>query len=164
MLRNKPEPKRRWLELAPGDPVIAIAGKDKGKQGEVLCTIPDGQKTAVKGVNIPKRHTKAGARRGGTQVAQGGIVDFEAPLDYSNVMLVCPSCGRPTRTKHTVLESGARALVCRHCGEPYERVRKTEAQQEWRRPSSNPRRNRRPKPRARSPRRPRACSACTPTR
>ena len=55
-------------------------------------------------------------------------MDFEAPLDYSNVMLVCPSCGRPTRTKHTILESGARAIECRHCGEPYERVRKTEAQ------------------------------------
>ena len=116
MLRNKEQPKRRWLELAPGDPVIVIAGKDKGKQGEVLRTIPD------------KRHTKAGQRRGGVAVAQGGIVDFEAALDYSNVMLVCPACGRPTRTKHTVLESGARALVCRHCGEPYERVRKTEAQ------------------------------------
>jgi ribosome-binding protein aMBF1 (putative translation factor) len=43
-------------------------------------------------------------------------------------MRVCPHCGRPTRNKHTVLESGARVLVCRHCGEPYERVRKTEAQ------------------------------------
>jgi len=128
MLRNKPESTRRWLELAPGDNVIVIAGKDKGKQGEVLRTLPDAHKIVVKGVNILKRHTKAGARRGGTQVAQGGIVDFEAPLDYSNVMLVCPHCGRPTRTKHTVLESGARALVCRHCGEPYERVRKTEAQ------------------------------------
>src|SRR5437870_746200 len=98
------------------------------KQGEVLRTLPDKHKIVVKGVNILKRHSKAGQRRGGVQVAQGGIVDFEAPLDYSNVMLVCPSCGRPTRTKHTVLESGARALVCRHCGEPYERVRKTEAQ------------------------------------
>ncbi|TMC91798.1 MAG: 50S ribosomal protein L24 [Chloroflexi bacterium] len=103
MLRNKIQPKRRWLDLAPGDPVIVVAGKDKGKQGEVL-------------------------RTGGVSVAQGGIVDFEAPLDYSNVMLVCPSCSRPTRAKHTVLESGARALICRHCGEPYERVRKTEAQ------------------------------------
>src|SRR5438094_8487519 len=128
MLRNKPEPKRRWLELAPGDPVIVIAGKDKGKQGEVLRTIPDDHKIVVKGVNILKRHTKAGARRGGTQVAQGGIRDCEAPLDCSNLMLVSPSCGRPTRTKHTVLESGARALVCRHCGEPYARVRTTEAQ------------------------------------
>ena len=128
MLKNKIEPRRRWLDLAPGDPVIVIAGKDKGKQGEVLRTIPDQHKIVVKGVNLLKRHTKAGQTRGGVRVAQGGIVDFEAALDYSNVMLVCPHCGRPTRTKHTVLESGARALLCRHCGEPYERVKKTEQQ------------------------------------
>jgi large subunit ribosomal protein L24 len=128
MLKNKVHPKRRWLDLAPGDPVIVIAGKDKGKQGEVLRTIPERQKVVVKGVNILKRHTKAGQQRRGVAVSQGGVVDFEAPLDYSNVMLVCPSCSRPTRVKHTVLESGARALECRHCGEPYERVRRTEAQ------------------------------------
>ncbi len=128
MLRNKPQPKRRWLDLAPGDPVVVVAGKDKGKTGEVLRTLPDKKKIVVKGVNILKRHIKVGRSRGGVSVAQGGIVDFEAPLDYSNVMLVCPSCSRPTRAKHMVLESGARALVCRHCGEPYERVRKTEAQ------------------------------------
>ena len=128
MLRNKPQPKRRWLDLAPGDPVVVVAGKDKGKTGEVLRTLPDKKKIVVKGVNILKRHTKAGGSRRGVSVAQGGIVDFEAPLDYSNVMLVCPACSRPTRAKHIVLESGARALVCRHCGEPYERVRKTEAQ------------------------------------
>ena len=108
--------------------MVVIAGKDKGKTGEVLRTIPDKHKIVVKGVNILKRHTKAGRSRGGVSVAQGGVVDFEAPLDYSNVMLVCPSCSRPTRTKHIILESGARALVCRHCDEPYERVRKTEAQ------------------------------------
>ena len=125
MQRNKVQPKRRWLALAPGDPVIVTAGKDKGKQGEVLRTLPDKHKIVVKGVNILKRHQKAGGQR---NVAQGGVVDFEAPLDYSNVMLVCPSCGRPTRVKHTILESGARAVECRHCGEPYERVRKTEAQ------------------------------------
>ena len=128
MLKNKIHPNRRWLDLAPGDPVIVIAGKDKGKQGEVLRTIPERQKVVVKGVNILKRHQKAGQQRRGVSVAQGGVVDFEAPLDYSNVMLVCPSCSRPTRVKHTVLESGARAIECRHCGEPYERVRKTEAQ------------------------------------
>src|SRR5438876_11943709 len=128
MLRNKPQTKRRWLDLAPGDPVIVGAGKDKGKQVEVLRTQPDKSKIVVKCVNILKRHTKAGQSRGGVNVAQGGIVDFEAPLDYSNVMLVCPSCSKPTRVKHTVLESGARAVICRHCGEPYERVRKTENQ------------------------------------
>src|SRR5438105_14844785 len=125
MLRNKEQPKRRWLELAPGDPVIVIAGKDKGKQGEVLRTIPDQHKIVVKGVNVLKRHTKAGQRRGGVAVAQGGIVDFEAALDYSNVMLVCPACGRATRSKRTVLEPGSRALACRHCCQPYARGRKT---------------------------------------
>src|SRR6202022_4325707 len=112
----------------PGDPVIVVAGKDRVKQGEVLRTLPREQKIVVRGVNVLKRHTKAGKSVGGNRAMQGGIVDFEAPLDYSNVMLVCPSCNRPTRVKHTVLESGARALVCRHCGEPYERVKKTEAQ------------------------------------
>src|SRR5881227_3107100 len=105
MQRNKVQPKRRWLDLAPGDPVIVMAGKDK-------------HKVVVKGVNILKRHTKAGRQQSGVNVAQGGVVDFEAPLAYSNVMLVCPSCGRPTRVKHTILESGARAIECRHCGEP----------------------------------------------
>jgi large subunit ribosomal protein L24 len=128
MLKNKAQPNRHWLDLAPGDPVIVTAGKDKGKQGEVLRTIPERRKIVVKGVNILKRHQKAGQQRRGVSVAQGGVVDFEAALDYSNVMLVCPSCSRPTRVKHTILESGARAIECRHCGEPYERVRKTEAQ------------------------------------
>ena len=128
MLRNKPKPEAPRLDLAPGDPVVVVAGKDKGKQGEVLRTLPDQHRIVVKGVNILKRHSKAGRSSGGVRAVQGGIVDFEAPLAYSNVMLVCPSCGRPTRVKHTVLESGARALACRHCGEPYERVKKTEAQ------------------------------------
>src|SRR5437870_5046643 len=88
MLRNKLQPKRRWLDLAPGDPVIVVAGKDKGKQGEVLRTLPDKHKIVVKGVNILKRHTTAGRSRAGVSVAQGGVVDFEAPLDYSNVMRV----------------------------------------------------------------------------
>src|SRR5258708_18162642 len=111
MLKNKPQATRRWLDLAPGDPVIVVTGKDKGKQGEVLRTIPDKHKIVVKGVNILKRHTKAGPRRGGTTVAQAGVVDFEAPIDYSNVMRVCPACGKPTRTTNTVLESSATALV-----------------------------------------------------
>src|SRR5437588_10739140 len=128
MQRNKVQPKRRWLDLAPGDPVIVVAGKDKGKQGEVLRTLPDKHKIVVKGVNILKRHTKAGRSRAGVSVAQGGVVDFEAPLDYSNVMLVCPSCHKPTRIRHTVLEDGKRALQCVHCDQPYERVRRTDVQ------------------------------------
>ncbi|MGH7862794.1 MAG: 50S ribosomal protein L24, partial [Candidatus Dormibacteraceae bacterium] len=96
MLTNKSQTKHRWLDLAPGDNVVVLTGKDKGKQGEVLRTIPSANKIVVKGINIVKRHVKAGQRTGGTQAIQGGIVDFESPLDYSNVMLVCPSCNRPT--------------------------------------------------------------------
>ena len=128
MLKNKPQPKLQRLDLAPGDTVVVVAGKDRGKQGEVLRTLPREGKIVVKGINILKRHSKAGRSAGGTRAMQGGIVDFEAPLAYSNVMLVCPSCGRPTRVRHTVLESGATALQCVKCGEPYERVRRTEAQ------------------------------------
>lgn len=129
MLTNKQETKRqRWLDLAPGDNVLVIAGKDKGKQGEVLRTLPDKGKIVVRGVNVLKRHVKAGQSKGGTRAVQGGVVDFEAPLDYSNVMLVCPSCNRPTRVKHRLLENGKKALECRHCGEPYERLKRTEVQ------------------------------------
>lgn len=128
MLKNKAQPKLQRLDLAPGDNIVVVTGKDRGKQGEVLRTLPREGKIVVKGINILKRHSKAGRSAGGTRAMQGGIVDFEAPLDYSNVMLVCPSCNQPTRIRHTVLESGDRALRCVKCGEPYERVRRTEAQ------------------------------------
>ena len=128
MLTQKKKAKQRWLDLAPGDPVVVIAGKDKGKQGEVLRTLPERGKIVVRGVNVLKRHAKAGTSAGGTRAIQGGIIDFEAPLSYSNVMLVCPSCHEPTRVKHTVLENGTKAIQCRHCGEPYERIKKVEVQ------------------------------------
>ncbi|PZR66906.1 MAG: 50S ribosomal protein L24 [Candidatus Dormiibacter spiritus] len=114
--------------MAAGDTVVVLAGKDKGKRGEVLRTLPAAGKIVVRGVNLKKRHTKAGSRVAGNVVQQGGIVDFESPLDYSNVMLFCPACERPTRIRHTVLEGGRKALECVKCGEPYQRVRKTEAQ------------------------------------
>jgi large subunit ribosomal protein L24 len=128
VLKNKPRPTLRRLDLAPGDTVVVVAGKDKGKRGEVLRTLPRDGKIVVQGVNILKRHTKAGRSTGGNRAIQGGIVDFEAPLQYSNVMLVCPSCDQPTRIRHIVLENGQRALKCVRCGEPYERIRRTEAQ------------------------------------
>jgi large subunit ribosomal protein L24 len=128
LLKNKPQPRVKRLDLAPGDPVMVVAGKDRGKHGEVLRTLPREGKIVVRGVNVLKRHTKAGRSAGGNRAIQGGIVDFEAPLAYSNVMLVCPSCNEPTRIRHTVLESGAKAIQCVKCGEPYERVRRSEAQ------------------------------------
>jgi large subunit ribosomal protein L24 len=120
--------KTRRLDLAPGDTVMVMAGKDRGKTGEVLRTLPRDGRLVVRGVNVLRRHTKAGQTVGGNRVMQGGIVDFEAPLDYSNVMLVCPSCHKPTRIRHTVLEDGKRAIQCVHCDQPYERVARTEVQ------------------------------------
>jgi large subunit ribosomal protein L24 len=128
VLTNKRQARARRLDLAPGDPVMVVAGKDRGKTGEVLRTLPSKGRIVVRGVNVLKRHTKSGQRVGGNQVMQGGVVDFEAPLDYSNVMLMCPSCHRPTRLRHTVLEDGKRALQCVRCDQPYERVRRTEVQ------------------------------------
>ena len=118
MLRNKPKPKAPRLDLAPGDPVVVVAGKDKGKQGEVLRTLPREGKIVVKGVNILKRHQKAqrttSTKRPGAM--QGGIVDFEAPLAYSNVMLVCQKCDKPTRVGHEVDAEGVSHTVCKKCG------------------------------------------------
>jgi len=129
VLKNKPQSaKARRLDLAPGDTVMVTAGKNKGKTGEVLRTLPRQGRIVVQGVNVHRRHTKAGQTVGGNRVMQGGIVDFEASLDYSNVMLVCPSCHKPTRIRHTVLEDGKRAIQCVHCDQPYERVRRTEVQ------------------------------------
>jgi large subunit ribosomal protein L24 len=120
------KPARRYLDLRKGDTVIVTAGKDRGKRGVVDRTLPDSGKIVVRGVNIHKRHSRAGQQRtrGGatTTVLQGGIVDFEAPLAYSNVMLVCPSCDRPTRVGHTVLPDGNRGRVCVHCGAVTEQV------------------------------------------
>lgn len=129
MLKNKPRAARLSKpDLAAGDTVVVLAGKDKGKRGEVLRTLPLAGKIVVRGVNLKKRHTKAGSRVAGNVVQQGGIVDFESPLDYSNVMLFCPACERPTRIRHTFLEGGRKVLQCVKCGEPYQRVRRTEAQ------------------------------------
>jgi large subunit ribosomal protein L24 len=128
VVSNKPRPQWRSMDLAAGDPVVVVSGRDRGKQGEILRTMPRAGKVVVQGVNIRKRHVKAGQRAGGNRVMQGGIVDFEAPIERSNVMLVCPACDRPTRIRRVLLESGTKVIQCLRCSEPYERVRKAEAQ------------------------------------
>lgn len=109
----------RSLDIRSGDTVVVIAGKDKGKRGVVERTLPSEQRIVVRGVNLLKRHTKAGVKGN----MQGGIVDFDAPVAYSNVMLVCPNCDRATRVGHERMDEGRGVLVCRKCGERYERPR-----------------------------------------
>jgi large subunit ribosomal protein L24 len=78
----------------------------------------------VEGLNIAKRHTKprqsAGASDRTPKIQQGGILEIAQPLPVSRVMLVCPSCSKPTRIGHETLDTGRRVRVCRHCGEQLE--------------------------------------------
>ncbi|MFI5286637.1 MAG: 50S ribosomal protein L24 [Candidatus Dormibacteria bacterium] len=108
----------RPLDIRKGDNVEVISGKDKGKRGVVERLLPEQQRIAVSGVNLLKRHTKSGVQGN----IQGGIVDFDGPVAYSNVMLVCNRCDKRTRIAHTVNELGRRVIVCKKCGETYERA------------------------------------------
>jgi large subunit ribosomal protein L24 len=87
------------MHVKTGDEVLIIAGKDKGRKGKIKTCIPSSGRVVVEGLNIVKRHMKP---RGPGK--PGGIIEMEAPLDASNVMLVCPSCGRASRTGKRFLE------------------------------------------------------------
>ena len=108
----------RPLDIRAGDTVVVLAGKDKDKRGVVERTIPEDQRIVVGGVNILKRHTRAGVRGN----MQGGVIDFSAPIAYSNVMLVCNRCDKPTRISRALQLDGTYAIVCKKCGEIYERT------------------------------------------
>lgn len=84
--------------LRKGDEVIVISGNDKGKRGRVLRVIAERNSVVVEGVRKVKRHVKSQPQR------PGGIIDIEAPIDASNVMLVDPQTGKPTRVKYKVEE------------------------------------------------------------
>lgn len=107
---------RPKLHVRRGDTVLVITGKDRGKKGKVLRAIPDRWRVIVEGVNLVKRH-----QRPTRQVMQGGIIEKEAPIHVSNVMLVCPRCGSPTRVGRRRLEDGRRVRVCKKCGEDIDR-------------------------------------------
>jgi large subunit ribosomal protein L24 len=93
------------------DNVVVITGKDRGKRGRVLKVVPSTNRLVVEGVNFIKRHTKPNPQR---QV-KGGVVEREAALHASNVQLVCPECGKPTRLGRKILGDGRKVRVCRKC-------------------------------------------------
>ena len=84
------------MKIKIGDEVEVIAGNDKGLRGTVQRVLPANNRVVVTGVNIVKKHQKP-QQTGGRSKAQGGIIEFEAPVNASNVMLVCPETGEPTR-------------------------------------------------------------------
>ncbi|NLE50288.1 MAG: 50S ribosomal protein L24 [Chloroflexi bacterium] len=101
-----------------GDTVEVIAGKDKGTRGEVLRVIPKKDRVVVERVNIVKKHQRP--VQAGRQQVQPGIIEFEAPINLSNVMLVCPKCEARTRVGYRINENNRKVRVCRKCGQDIE--------------------------------------------
>ena len=98
------------MNIKKGDTVKVITGKDKGAQGEVLSARPSEHRVVVQGVNIIHK-----ALRPSQANPNGGIDTFEGPIDVSNVMLVCPQCGLPTRIA-VRRDEGKKVRVCKKCG------------------------------------------------
>ena len=99
------------MSIRRNDTVAVIAGRSRGKRGKVHRVMPEENRLIVEGVNLVKRHTKP---RGIAR--QAGIIEKEAPIHVSNVMLVCPACNKPTRIGHNRLADGSRVRICRRCG------------------------------------------------
>ena len=94
------------------DKVIVQSGKEKGKIGTVLKVDSEKSRAIIEKVNVVKRHSKPGAGN-----AQGGIIEKEAPIHISNLMIVCNRCAEPTRIGKKILEDGSKVRVCKKCGE-----------------------------------------------
>ena len=100
------------MKIRKNDTVLVIAGKDKGKKGKVRFAYPKDEQVIIEGVNFIKRHTRA---RG--TVRQAGIIELEAPIHVSNVMLLCNKCNHPTSVSFHFLEDGGKVRICRRCHE-----------------------------------------------
>lgn len=103
---------KKSLQVKTGDRVIITAGKDKGKIGNIKKTNPSESKVFVEGANLVTKSQKPNPMAG----IQGGLIKVEAALDASNVMIVCPSCEKPTRIKHDTVDN-KKIRVCKKCGE-----------------------------------------------
>ena len=100
------------LHVKKNDMVKIIAGKEQGKSGKVLRVFPEKGRVVVESLNVIKRHTRPNQLN-----PEGGIVEKEAPLSISNVMLVCGSCNQATRTGIRLLEDGSKTRYCKKCNE-----------------------------------------------
>jgi large subunit ribosomal protein L24 len=109
------------VRIKKGDTVVVMRGKEKGKTGEVIRVLREEYRVVVKDVNLVKKHVKDIPN-----VREGGIYEFEAPIHISNVMLVCPKCGKPTRVGFRVVQEGdtlRKYRFCKKCGENIDLVR-----------------------------------------
>ena len=100
------------MKIRKDDTVVIIAGKDRGKKGKVRRALPNEDKLIVEGINMIKRHSRA--RRA---TRQAGIIELEAPIYVSKLMLLCDKCGNPTRVNFRFLDDGKKVRVCNSCRE-----------------------------------------------
>ena len=100
------------MKIQKNDNVLIIAGKDRGKKGKVRKALHDKDKVIVEGFNMIKRHSKT---KGKTR--QAGIIELEAPIHCSNIMIICNKCNKPARVGYRVLEDGKKARYCHSCSE-----------------------------------------------
>ncbi|MGI6591063.1 MAG: 50S ribosomal protein L24 [Eggerthellaceae bacterium] len=98
------------MNIKKGDKVVVISGKDKGVESTVIAAYPREGRVKVEKVNVVTKAIHPSATN-----TQGGLTKIEAPIDVSNVMLICPSCGKPTRVGHT-FEDGKKYRACKKCG------------------------------------------------
>jgi large subunit ribosomal protein L24 len=105
------------IKVKKSDRVRLTAGKDRGKEGKVLFVDTKTSRIVVEGLNLVRK-----TKRPDQQNQKGGIIDIEAPLHVSNVMIVCPKCSSGMRVKHKKLENGKKVRVCGKCGEVLDKV------------------------------------------
>ena len=103
--------KRFKILIRKGDQVKVMSGKDAGKSGRVLAINPRKNTVTVEHANLIKRHTRPNPAKN----IKGGIIEKEAGINASNVMVVCSSCGKHTRIGHNILPDGTKVRSCRHC-------------------------------------------------
>jgi large subunit ribosomal protein L24 len=102
------------IHVKKNDTVMVISGKDKGKTGEVLAVMPKTGKVVVKGVHVVTKHQKPSSKN-----MQGGIIQKEAAINSSKVMLYCSKCKSVTRISYKIEENGTKNRVCKKCGETF---------------------------------------------
>jgi len=97
--------------LKKNDKVLVISGRDNGKSGKILKILNSSNRALVEGVNMVKKHNKP------TPTSSGGIIEKEAPIHLSNLMIICPKCTEGTRISKKILEDKTKTRICKKCGE-----------------------------------------------
>ncbi|PYO92586.1 MAG: 50S ribosomal protein L24 [Gemmatimonadetes bacterium] len=116
--RTQPVPERHKLHVAKGDIVRVISGEHRGKEGKILHVYPKKFRVVVEGVNVVKKHKRATTSQG-----ESGIIEFAAPIAASNVMLLDPKSGEPTRVRRRHDKEGKLERIAVKSGQPIPRVR-----------------------------------------